>query len=192
MAWNPFGNPADAGMGYLNQIPGMLHQINDPYIQRGNEQYAGLNKAYTGMAQDPTGFLNQMMAAYQPSKGFQIQKDEALRAAGNSAAAGGMRGSFADQEGQARLADTLMGQDMQQWLQNVLGIQGYGLQGQQNFYNQGYGASQNMASDLSNVLGSQATLGYQGQNAQNQGILGILGSLVGAGGAAAGGYLGRK
>ena len=183
-------NPADKGMDYLNKISPMLHDINDPYIKRGNDQYAGLNDVYGRMGQNPTDFLEQMMKGYAPSRGFQLKRDEASRAAGNSAAAGGMRGTQMDQEGQQRLADSLMGEDMQQWLGNVMGIQGKGLAGQQHFYDQGFDASQGMAGNLANVLGSQAQLGMQGQSYKNQSLSDLLSGLAQTGAMAGGAYMG--
>lgn len=181
---------SDAANGYLNQIPGQLHGILDPYVNRGNDQYNNLNSVYGSMSSDPAGYLNKMMGQYQQSKGYQLQRDEATRAAGNSAAAGGQRGSLADITNQSRLTDTLMGNDMQEWLKNAMGIQNEGLGGQQHFYDQGYEASTGLAGDLSNVLGSQASNAMAGKNQENAGIQGLFGALLGLGGAGLGGYLG--
>lgn len=186
------GNPANAAAPYINQIPGQLHQTYDPYINRGNAQYDSLNKQYTTMGQDPTAYLNSMLQSYTPSKGYQLQRDEALRAAGNTAAAGGMRGSLDDITKQSRLADSLMGQDMQQWLSNVMGIQNQGLQGQQHFYDQGYNMANNMGSDLSNVLGTQSQLAFQGQSQQNRAFQDLLSSLIQGGAMAGSAYAGKK
>lgn len=182
-------NPADAASGYLNQIPGQLHQSYDPYIKRGNDQYDWLNKNYSSMGQDPSGYLNQLLKNYQPSQSYKLRQDEATRAAGNSAAAGGTRGSLNDITNQSRLTDYLMGDDMQQYLQNVLGIQNQGMQGGQHFYDQGYGASMGLGSDLSNVLGTQATNAFQGQQSHNQALQSLFNSLIGAGGMVAGGAM---
>lgn len=181
---------SDAASGYLNQIPGELHGIMDPYINRGNDQYGNLNSMYGSMASDPSGYLNKMLSQYQQSKGYQLQRDEATRAAGNSAAAGGQRGSLADITNQSRLTDSLMGNDMQQWLQNAMGIQNEGLAGQQHFYDQGYESSTGLAGDLSNLLGSQASNAFAGRNQENAGIQGLFSALLGAGGATAGQFLG--
>lgn len=187
------GNPAGAAAPWLNQIPGQLHENFDPYIQRGNDQYAGLNSKYGAMSNDPAGFLEQIMQQYKPSRGYQMRRNEGLEAAGNTAAAGGMRGSFGDMKNQYRLADAFMGDDMQQWLQNVMGIQNQGMGGQQNFYNQGYDANKSMAGDMSNYMNTQATNAFQGQAQSNkarqdliQGILGGAGMGLGAYGAMGG------
>lgn len=182
-------NPANAAMPYLDQIPGQLHQAMDPYISRGNDQYAALSQAYGDMS-DPASFLEKAMAGYQPSRGYQMRQNEALTAASNSAAAGGMRGSSQDQIGQARIADSLMGDDIQQWLQNYMNTQQMGLQGKQRIYDQGFGASQGMADNLANVLGSKAQLGMQGQAQQNRSAQNIFSGMLGMGGMLGGGMLG--
>lgn len=113
-----------------------------------------------------------------------MKRDAMLKAAGNTAAAGGMRGSIQDISHESGILDMLMGDDMQQWLKNVLGIQGAGLQGESHLYDSGYDASKSIAGDLSNVLGTQAGLAFQGQreeNKRNDDRNSGLGKLIGAG-----------
>lgn len=179
-------NPADSAMPYLNQIPGVAHQYYDPFVQQGMNAYNVMNPQLEGMASDPSAFLDKILQGYQPSRSYQMKFDEGSRAAGNSAAAGGMRGSINDITAQSRLADSLMGEDMQQWLSNVLGIQGRGLQGLGNLYNTGYDASGRLSSDLTNNLGNQGQLAFQGQREKNQRFNDLLGGLGGALGGLAG------
>ena len=177
-------NPANAAMPYLNQIPDMEKGYYNPFINRGNDAYNQFNPVLNNMTTDPAGFLESMMKGYEPSRGFQLQKDQMLKAAGNTAAAGGMRGSLNDIQDEARITDMLMGNDMQQWLKNVMGIQDTGLQGQQHLYDTGFNATQNLTGDLSNVLGTQAQLAFQGQrekNKSNSDMWSGLGKLAGAG-----------
>ena len=58
-----------------------------------------------------------------------IRKKDLLGVARNAAAGGGYAGLPFDQEQQTTLVNALMNDDMQQWLQNVLSIQGTGLTG---------------------------------------------------------------
>lgn len=181
-------NPADAAMPYLDQIPGMEKKYYDPFIAHGNEAYNTLNPQISKMGSDPTGFLEGLMKNYEPSRGFQLKRDEMLKAAGNTAAAGGMRGSLSDISNESRISDVLMGDDMQQWLQNVMGIQQGGLQGLSHLFDTGYDASKSLAGDLSNVMGTKAGLAFQGQTNQNQsrsdllsGLMKVLGGVAGFG-----------
>ena len=179
-------NPADSAMPYLNQIPGMEHKAYDPYIQRGNEASNTINPEFNQMGTDPAAFLEKLMKGYAPSRGYQLQRDEALKAAGNSAAAGGMRGSSNDISNEARISDMLQGKDMQDWIQNVLGIQTHGAEGLSHTADTGFNATGALTGDLSNVLGTQAGLAFQGQANQNQGRNDLLSGLVKALGAVGG------
>jgi len=183
-------NPADAAMPYYNKIPGMEKENYNPYIQRGNSAYDRFNPIYNSMSSDPAGFLEQIMSKYAPSKSFQLKRDEMNKAAGNTAAAGGMRGSMDDISNEAHISDSLMGDDMQQWLKNVLGIQDTGLEGERHLYDTGYDASKSLTSDLSNVYGTQGSLAFQGQANQNKSRSDMLSSLMKMGAGGAGFYFG--
>lgn len=195
-------NPADAAMPYLDKIPGMEHQAYDPYIGYGKDAASILNPEYAAMGKDPVAFLENIMKGYQPSKSYQLREEETSRAAGNTAAAGGMRGSLSDIKNQARIADSLLGEDMQQWLQNVMGIQKEGTSGLSHLFDTGFDATKGLTGDLANVLGTQASLAFQGQANQNQsrndlisGLLKALGGVAGfqlPGGGTIGGNLYNK
>lgn len=183
-------NPANSAMPYLNQIPQMEKQYYNPYIQNAQTAYQNLAPSLNQMASSPADYLQQLMQQYQPSREYQLARDEALRAAGNTAAAGGMRGSQQDIENEAKLTDMLMGKDMQQWLSNVLGIQQTGLKGEGGLYDTGFNATRDLSSDLANVLGEQAGLAFQGQREENQRSGDLLSGLGKALGAGLGGWFG--
>jgi hypothetical protein len=183
-------NPADAAMPYLNKIAPMEKQYFDPFIQRGNTAYGKMAPQFDQMSKDPAAFLEMILGKYQPSKAYGLKRDEMMRAAGNTAAAGGMRGSGQDMVSEERIADTLLGEDMQQWLQNVLGIHGRGLEGESKLYDTGFDAAKSLTGDLSNTLGTQATLGFQGQAERNKSQSDIIGAIAKALGAGAGAYYG--
>lgn len=188
-------NPADAAMPYLDQISGVGKQYLEPYIQPGMQAQQMAQSQYDAMSGDPMAYLNKLMEGYKPSQGYQYREKRLSDALGNTAAAGGYRGTKEDQIAQAELINALMGSDIQQYLQNVQGIQGRGLQGQENTINRGYGASNTLADYLGSALNAQAGLQLQGANAQNQarqanrqGLMKFLTPLIGAGvGFAAGG-----
>ena len=199
MSWlsNLFGggqNPADAARPYLDQIPGVAHEGYDPYINRGRKAGDIAGGQFDRMSADPSAFINELMKGYTESDDYKFKQEEMGRSAANSAAAGGMRGSGLDQKEQQRITQGLLGDDMQQWLQNVLGVQKTGLQGEQDFYHTGYDASKGLEGDLSNVLGTQAGLAFQGAREgqkRSQDWLKMLGSAAGTiGGWALGGPAG--
>ena len=182
-------NPADKAMPYLKDIPNMEHQNYDPYVNQGQSQYGSLNQNYGQMANDPAAFLESLMKGYQPSQAFQMKNKNALNAAGNTAAAGGYRGTGNDMNNEGAISNTLMNEDMQQWLNNVLGLQERGTQGQQGLYNTGFNATTGLTSDLANLGGTQASLAFQGQNQKNMNQTDLLKSLLKLGaGAASGGW----
>lgn len=177
-------NPANAAMPYLNQIPGVAQENLAPWQQQGQQAQQQNQQQYQKMASNPGDFLAELRASYSPSAGYKFREDQARKAAEGAAAAGGRTGTSANQAAQAKLVKDLMGEDEAAYLDRILGIQGTGLQGNENIATRGYGAS----GDLTNVLGSnlsqQGTLAYKGkenQNAASQGLGKLLAQLAGGG-----------
>ena len=172
-------NPADSAMPYLNQIPDTLRQYFDPYAQTGLEAKDRLSGEYDNLLSDPQSFINALMSGYEESDAYKGRRDEALEAAGNSAAAGGFSGTPIDQKRQADMVNSLLSQDQQQYLQNALGAYGLGLQGEQGLFNTGYNAANQLGGGLANLLQSQGSLAFQGQSQQNTNQNALLNSLLG-------------
>lgn len=166
-------SPGSAAQPWLDKAAGLY----EPLQQQGQGAYGQLNPEYSQMAQDPGAYYEKMLEGYEPSRAYQLRSDAALKAAQGASAAGGMSGSLADRKSQAGLADTLLGEDMQNWFNNVSGLQNKGLQGLGHFYDTGVGAT----SDLANTYGSQANLAMLNemfkQMASQQSSNGIFGGL---------------
>jgi hypothetical protein len=190
--FNMFGNdnPADAGMDYMNQIRPILEKYLGPYHEAGMRQLPGLEGQYSNLTGDPGGFLNKIGGSYQQSPGFDFAMKQALQASNNAAAAGGMAGTPQHQFQNMEAATGLANRDYNQWLGNALGLYGRGLGGQEGLYNTGANASMNLGQDLASVLGGQAQLAYEGQNAMNQNRGRSIGSLLGGFGSLMGGGMG--
>ena len=187
MGFLGFKNPAKKAQPYLEQIAPMAREQYNPYIQRGQEAGNQAYGQYQKMAGNPGNFLNDLLAGYTPSKGFDFKRDQALQAMRNSAAAGGYAGSTVDQTRQGELANSLASQDMYEWLDRVLGAHGQGLQGLGALQQQGYHGTQSLSDILGNTLTNQGQLAYQSQASKNQGIMDIAKLLTGLGGA----YMGK-
>ncbi len=172
------GNAANKAMPYLNQIPGQAHQSFDPYIQQGQQAGSEANALYSRMSQDPQAFLNEIMKGYTPSEGFQFKKGQLGKELSNTAAAGGFSGTENDQISHGELLNQLLSGDMQQWLSNVLGVQGAGLSGQQHVADTGFQGTEDLASILTNALNQQAGLAYQGQAQRNQNQANLFGNIA--------------
>lgn len=161
-------NPADSAMPYLNQIPDVLREQLNPFITEGREAGAFTRPIYENMALNPSDFINALMRNYTPSEGYQFKEKNLTRAMQNAAAQGGYAGTPYSQLEQAENVRGLLGQDMQQFLDNVLGAQTRGLAGREAATERGYGAAGNLAGGLAGNLTQQATLGFEGQNAMNR------------------------
>jgi len=195
------GGGEDAANKYLDQIPDLLQKHLGSYSDRGGRAGNMLEGVYGGMVNDPMGYINNIMSNYKPSEGYQYQQDLMGQSAANAAAAGGQRGGGAEQAEQQRITQGLLGMDMQNWLKNVMGAQGIGMQGEQDFYKTGFGADSNISDSLANLMGTKATNAYKSSQDNGMGDLlglaitaaGAVGGLpVAAGGSLLGNYLGKK
>jgi len=185
-------NPARAARPYLDQIPGIGQQYYSPYVNRGEQASQQAVDIYSRLSADPQAFLQQIMAGYKPTEGYKFQSGQALKAANSAAAAGGYAGTDYDQMKRAELANQFANQDMQQYIQNILGLQGAGLQGLQHQGDYGYQASSGLADYLGNAYGNRAQLETSGRQFQNQGRQNLTSGLLGAVGQIGGGYAGGK
>lgn len=183
MGWmgDLFPNAADAGMPYLNQAGSMLPGYYQPFINAGLAQLPNLQQQYGQLTNNPGQFMNKMGQNFQQSPGYQFQTQQAMGAANRAAAAGGTLGTPMEQQNIAGTVNGLANQDYYNWMKQAMGAYGAGLQGEQGLYNTGYGASNDLASNLAAILQSQAQLAYAGQANQNQ----MWGGLMGAAGSAA-------
>lgn len=186
-------NPANAAMGYLNQIPNMAQGYLNPYSEEGNKAYHSLldqysNRSasnpnqfpneYSQMARDPNDFINNLMKGYESSRGYNYKQKKMLSEARNTAASGGFAGTQYDQANQSELIRDLLGSDMHEYLTNVMNIQNKGLEGEERRLmgreraltgatDRGYNASSDLASILGSNMMAQAGLRFQGQREEN-------------------------
>lgn len=167
--------PMQQAQPYFQQA----QQLFEPYQQQGMQATGLLGDVTSQLAQDPAGYLEKIYQGYRLSPQAQMQQEEMLRAAGAAAAAGGVRGTQQDLMRSAQITDMIQGQDWQNYLQNILGIQKTGLSGQADIAGRGYQATGQQAG----ILGTQGGLAAQQAqeaNRQRQQLLGALGGLGGA------------
>ena len=196
-------DPSKAAMPYLDQIPGVGEKYYNPFINRGAGAGDILSGEY-GRMLDPSKFMDDIMSKYKMSEGAQYQRDQLGKGIGETAAAGGYAGNPEHQREYGEMADKIMSGDMQQYLQNALGIHKGGLEGEEGFYDKGFQASGSLADMIGSMLGSKAGLAYQGtqqKNMNNQALMQALmkalatggGAMMGgAGGAMAGSQIGKN
>jgi hypothetical protein len=188
-------NPHEYAEPYLSGIPQFGREAYTPYIQQGQQAFQGLPN-YQQMAQNPTEYYNQIAAGYRPSQQYQNRFEQGNRAATATAAAGGYLGTQDDQRARAELVNKLMGEDFQDFLRNVLGIQEFGSQGLERQVGRGYEASGNLADYLGAANQQLASSAFQGKSQQQTNKYALINALLGAagnvGGQALGGHFAGK
>jgi hypothetical protein len=145
------GAPYEDAMKQYEKYGRMTQDIQNPFLQAGYGAIPQFQEWLKGM-QDPSKFINNLMGQYQESPWSKYQQQQSMRAAQNFGSATGLTGSTPLQLQAQQNAANISSQDMNQWLQNVLGINTqYGL-GNQSLINTG----QNSANALTNFYSQQA------------------------------------
>lgn len=161
-------NSSDAANKYLNQIPGQAQKNLNPYIMPGQEAQS---------------FVEKIMAGYKPSEGYNFKKDELNTELSNNAAAGGFAGTQFDESQRGKLIQSLLSGDMQQYLDNVMGV-----------HNRSFDASRELNDIETGALNQQGGMAFgaaENKNARNAALRDQLLKLTGqAIGAFAGGPIG--
>ena len=176
-------DPMEGASPYLQQIPGMAQQYYNPSIMHAGQQPQNMGDYYQQMASNPGQFLSHAQQSYRPTPGYNQKYEEMIKAATNAANQGGNLGTQADQANRMQLANGLMGNDMQQWIQNLMQAQGMGINAQQNYGNQ-------MMDTMGNYIGAQSGLGYNSIANSNNNWNQLAGAGMQTAGTALGGYLG--
>lgn len=197
-------NPYDKASKFYDQIPDTIKKYFEPYMQQGQRaggqlegqygQLTGLGgnlmNQYGSLMNNPSDIMNKIGGGYQQSPGYKFQLDQAMNAANNAAAAGGMAGSPQHQQQASTMASGLANQDYWNYLNHGLNMYGAGLQGQQglygagleglgNMYNRGFQGSSELGNSLANSLATQGNLSYAGQASQNKSRGDLFGNLIG-------------
>lgn len=191
-----FGNQAQGGLGQL--FGGLFGNSGAPYgdAMKQFENYFGQARNaqnpfyqagvgaipqyqdWLGKMKDPTSFINTIMGNYQESPFAKFQQQQGIRAAQNFGSASGLTGSTPLMMQAQQNAQNISSQDMNQWLQNVLGVNTQYGQGVGNLMSGGQGAANNI-SNLLSQLGVLMGQGAYGQRAgQNQDTSNIIGGLL--------------
>lgn len=181
-------NPAGEANQYLDQIPGQMNPYYQPYINAGQGALGKLQGEYGTALDDPNAIYNKLGQGYKESPGYKARLQQALAAAGNASAAGGMLGSPQDIQGQTQTANDITAQDYENYLNHMQGIYNKGLEGQGEINRQGFDASTGYANILGQVTGQKANNAYNNAASQNQGNAQNWSNIFGGIGAAAQGY----
>lgn len=175
-------NPAAAANKYISQIPAQTQQYYQPYMEAGKGAMGELQNQYKDLLGG--NVQNRLGESYKQSPGYQFALEQALSAGNNAMAAGGQLGIPAHEQRNMATAQGLASQDYDKYLQNQMGLYGQGLQGNQQFNQQGFEANKGFADQLAQMLAQQGNYAFAGQTGQNQahqqGLSDILGGIGGA------------
>ena len=174
-----FPNAAKAGMPYLEENPAIYHEYYDPYVDWGKQVMPELSGQYENLLKDPSGMRDWLTKDFQTNPGYQFQMDQMMNAGNNAAAAGGMLGTPMHQQQNMGYAQGLANQEFNNYLSQMLGLYGQGLEGTQGMFDTGYNASMGLAGQLGNNNNSMAQLAYSGQNNANKSTGGLMGAIAG-------------
>lgn len=178
------GAPYGAALDQYNQIFKQAQDIQNPFYKTGAAEIPHYQEWLNGMS-NPSGFINNLMGQYQQSPWSQYLQQQAMRANTNAASMGGLPngmggagiGSTPMQLQAQQNATNISSQDMQSWLQNVLGINTQFGSGLNNLI--GYGA--NAANSLTNLLGQMSTGMGQAAYGQQAGGQSDMSNMIGGG-----------
>ena len=160
-------NPADAAMPYLQGIPGQTLPYYHPWMEGGQNAMNQSQGVYGQMTNDPNAYYDKIASGYKESPGYQWKLKQGMNASNNAAAAGGMAGSLQHQQQSQQMGNDIASQDFNDYLNQVLGINKTGLQGNENAMGRGFDASKGYADLLGSNAAQQAGLAFQGQAGKN-------------------------
>lgn len=144
-------------------------EAQNPFLEAGKGAIPQFQEWLNGM-KDPSGFINNLMGKYSESPWAKYQQEQALRASGNMGSASGMGGSTPMAQFNQQNARDISSQDMDKWLQNVLGINTQYGAGQNSLIQGGQHAADSIGS-LLNSFGTniaKARFGEESEKNQNR------------------------
>lgn len=174
------GDPYNDAMKQYSKYANKAAGYQNPFYQSGVNSIPQYESWLTSM-QDPTAFINNLMGGYQESPYAHYQQEQGMRAGTNMASATGLTGSTPFAQQLQENAQNISSKDMDQWLQNVLGINTQYGQGLNTNINRGQ-QSANMLSNIYSGLGNQMAGGAYGRGmAGQQQLSDILSGILGLG-----------
>lgn len=182
------GQPYEDASNTLQGYYGQATQAQNPFLKMGYGAIPGYQNWVQGQA-NPSMFINNLMNQYQQSPWAKFQQQQAIRAGQNMGSASGLTGSTPLLQFAQQNAQNISSQDMQNWLQNVLGINTQYGQGLQNQIGGGQTAANSLSSLAQNFGENQANLSYDQSQAQQNQQNGLWGGLIGLGTSIAGALL---
>lgn len=171
------GEPYNQAMNQYEKYGNKAEAAQNPFYSAGTGAIPDYQKWLKGM-QDPSGFINNLMGQYQESPYAKYMQNQSIRAGQNAASAGGLTGSTPFAQQLQQNAGNIASGDMNQWLQNVLGVNTQYGQGQQNLMQGGQNAA-NMLTQLYGNMGNQmGEAAFGKQRGENQDWSNTIGGVL--------------
>lgn len=161
----------DAGKELDKYLP-QAQQYQQPFYDAGKSAIPEYQKWLQGM-QNPSQFINNAMSQYQESPYAQNLQRQSRQAGMNAASASGLTGSTPFAQQMQQNAGNIASGDMNQWLQNVLGINSQYGAGQAGMVGMGQNSADQLTNLLNQYMQNKANLTFNQENA-NQGQMSSL------------------
>lgn len=172
------GAPYEKAMEQYEKYGQMGANIQNPFMEYGKSAMPRMNEWLAGM-KDPSGFINTLMGKYQESPWAKFQQDQSARRFGNEGSATGLTGSTPLTQFMQQNMHDISQQDMNQWLQNVLGVNTQYGQGVQNQITTGQNAANSLTNLYGNMANQMAEAAYGKEAGKQQDRNSIWGGLFG-------------
>ncbi len=170
------GRPYQDAMDQYERWARRGQEMQNPFWQAGVGAIPDFQQWLGGM-KDPSGFINNLMGNYEESPWAKYAQQAAERGAQNMGSASGLTGSTPMAQFMQQNAKNISSQDMQNWLQNVLGVNTQYGAGQGMLMQGGQGAANaltNMFGDMGQRMGEGAFYKRRGQQFDRNSIWGGL------------------
>lgn len=166
------GAPYEAAGSELDKYFPQAQQYQQPFYDAGTGAIPQYQKWLQGM-QDPSKFMNNLMGQYQESPYAQNLQRQSRQAGMNAASASGLTGSTPFAQQMQQNAGNIASGDMNQWLQNVLGVNSQYGAGQAGMMEMGQHSADSLTNMIKEYMNNKANLAYNQENA-SQGQTGSL------------------
>jgi len=156
--------------------------VQSPYWNAGTGAIGDYQNWLQGQ-KDPSKFINNLMGGYSESPYAHNLQTDAMNAGTNFGSASGLTGSSALAQQMQQNAGKISSNDMNSWLQNVLGINTQYGAGQQNLMNTGQNAANsltNLYQDTGKSMGDAAFGSAQGKRKDSNDFWGGIGNMIGS------------
>lgn len=178
--FNNSGAPYEDAMEQYQKYGKKAEDVQNPFLTAGKEGMGNFQNWLKSM-QDPSAFINHLMGSYNESPYAKFQQQQAMRAGTNAASASGLTGSTPFAQQLQQNAQNISSQDMNQWLQNVLGINTQFGTGQNNLMQGGQNAANaltNMYGNMGNSMGEAAYGKKAGENQDTSDLIAGITKLI--------------